>query len=118
MTSLYIIITLILSVSAGYYFFSKRNSLNWAMGSSFAIIIFAYVSYEMFFENIFVRNFGGTMTVSVPDGEFFVDQTWKDGDYWMTTYNPEKNECYFREDPRFSILKGKVVVKNCKIYVP
>lgn len=58
------------------------------------------------------------MTITIPNDEYFIDHTWKEKDYWFTTINPEKNECYFREDPRFSLLKGKVVVKNCKLYIP
>ncbi|ASK33180.1 hypothetical protein [Alloalcanivorax mobilis] len=69
--------------------------------------------YYFWLEQIFVKRLGGTMTVTVPEGQQHIAATWKGDNLWIENYNPETNECLFREYSRGNLLEGKVVIKNC-----
>lgn len=69
--------------------------------------------YYFWLEQIFVKRLGGTMTVTVPEGQQHLAATWKGDNLWLENYNPDTNECVFREYSRGNLLEGKVVIKNC-----
>lgn len=69
--------------------------------------------YYFWLEQIFVKRLGGTMTVAVPEEQQHIAATWKGDNLWIENYNPETNECVFREYSRGNLLEGKVVIKNC-----
>mgnify|MGYP006883057953 CR=1 FL=1 len=70
-------------------------------------------AYEMFLENIFAKRYGGTLTITIPEGNKFTGITWKDEDLWYGWYDPKTSECTFREESRYGMLEGKVLIKNC-----
>ncbi len=87
----------------------------WRAGVIVAVVIgvvgtFAYFSY---YQQIFVKRWGGVMTVTVPDGQYHMNLTWKDDNLWVENYDPATNTCIFREYSRGDLLQGKVIVKNC-----
>ena len=67
----------------------------------------------MLFENIFAKKYGGTMTISIPEGMQFFGITWKDDDLWYGWYDSKTKTCTFKEDSRYGMLQGKVVIKSC-----
>lgn len=69
--------------------------------------------YYFYLEQMFVKRWGGTMSVSVPAGFKHVTATWKDDNLWIENYDPKTNTCYFQEYSRGNMLEGKVVIKNC-----
>ena len=79
-----------------------------------AFLAFAgWSMYTFYFEQMFVKRFGGSMTISVPEGQTHINATWKDDNLWINNYNPKTNTCYFRETSRGNVLEGQVVIKNC-----
>jgi hypothetical protein len=93
---------------------------NWkAALVSAAMVVFAgWAAYYFHFQQIFVKRWGGVMTISVPDGERHIAATWKEDNLWIENYDPETNTCIFREYSRGSLLQGKVTIRNCNPLVP
>ena len=77
------------------------------------IIIIGFVAYHFHFQQVFVKRYGGVMTVKVPQGEIHLAATWKDDNLWIENYNPKTNTCHFREYSRGNLLQGEVTIKNC-----
>lgn len=87
----------------------------WKAGVIVAGIIFiiAWVAYHFHFEQVFVKRFGGVMTITVPDGQQHLAATWKDDNLWIENYDPQTNTCHFNEYSKGNLLQGKVTIKNC-----
>jgi len=77
------------------------------------IWLVATLAYYFWLEQIFVKRFGGTMNIKVPEEQYHIGATWKADNLWIQNYNPETNECIFQEYSRGNMLEGKVVLKNC-----
>lgn len=77
------------------------------------ILLVGWAAYYFYFEQIFVKRWGGVMSISVPDGQQHIAATWKDDNLWVENYDPETDTCHFQEYSRGNILEGKVVIKNC-----
>lgn len=82
------------------------------------ILIVGWGAYYFYFQQIFVKRWGGVMMVSVPDGHRHISATWKDDNLWIENYDPEKNECIFSEYSRGNLLEGRVTIKNCNPLMP
>lgn len=89
--------------------------LNWKMGTvlGMSILFVGWAAYYFHYEQVFVKNFGGVMTVQVPEGQIHLLATWKDDHLWIENYDPKTNTCYFSESSKGHLLEGKVVIKNC-----
>ncbi|MGB2335743.1 MAG: hypothetical protein ACPH5V_00420 [Alcanivorax sp.] len=87
----------------------------WKPALIIAVIIWlsATIAYYFWLQQVFVKRFGGTMHLTVPEEQYHISATWKDDNLWIENYNPETNECIFREYSRGNMLEGKVVIKNC-----
>ena len=70
-------------------------------------------AYYFYFQQIFVKRYGGVMAVSVPEGQLHLAATWKDDNLWIENYDPVTNTCHFREYSRGNLLQGQVTIKNC-----
>lgn len=105
----------IITVAAGLIYFIGNKMEEWKIAAIAAtsVIIIGYLAYHFHFQQIFVKRYGGVMTVKVPDGEVHLAATWKDDNLWIENYNPESNTCYFREYSRGNLLQGQVTIKNC-----
>jgi len=75
--------------------------------------ISASIAYFFHYQQIFVKEWGGVMTLSTPEGQQHIGITWKDENIWVESYNPADNTCEYREHSRGNLLEGKIVVKNC-----
>ena len=78
-----------------------------------AICFISYISYEVYFEQIYAKRYGGVLTVSLPSGAQFLSATWKDDALWYAYFNEKDNECIFREQSKFGLLEGSVLIKGC-----
>ena len=78
-----------------------------------AVLVVGVGAYYFHFEQIFVKRYGGVMSISVPDGEMHLAATWKDDNLWIENYDPKTNTCHFREYSRGNLLQGKVTIRNC-----
>jgi hypothetical protein len=88
---------------------------NWkaAFITAAVITLIGWGAYFFHFEQVFVKRYGGVMTVTVPEGHHHILATWKDDNLWIENYNPEKNTCEFHEYSKGNMLQGKVTIKNC-----
>jgi hypothetical protein len=87
----------------------------WTVGLGLAALIglAGTLAYYFYFQQIFVKRWGGVMSITVPEGQRHMGVTWKDDHLWVQNYDPATNTCEFREYSRGDLLQGKVILKNC-----
>jgi hypothetical protein len=107
-----------LVVAAMTLFAGKMNNIRVALISSAVILIVGWGAYYFHFQQIFVKRFGGVMSISVPDGQHHIAATWKDDNLWVENYDPATNTCIFSEYSRGNVLEGSVKIKNCNPLMP
>ena len=112
-TYLYWIVIVALSSGMLFVFGHKMKEWKIASAAAMSILIIGYLTYTSYFQQIFVEQYGGVMTVKVPEGEIHLATTWKDDNLWIENYNPETNTCHFREYSGGNLLQGEVRIKNC-----
>lgn len=91
----------------------KAKKWSPALILAMAVSLVSFLSYYFYFEQIFVKRFGGVMTISNPSGHLHLGSTWKYDHLWVETFDPETNTCIFREFSRGKVLEGKVTIKDC-----
>lgn len=93
---------------------------SWKIGITLALVLLAmgWGAYSFHFEQIFVKRYGGEMTIRVPDGQRHIGITWKDDNMWIENYDPKTNTCIFSEYSKGNLLQGRVVIKNCNPLMP
>jgi len=82
------------------------------------ILMIGWGAYAFHFQQIFVKRYGGVMTITVPDGQRHMGATWKDDNLWIENYDPKTNTCIFSEYSKGRVLEGKVIIKNCNPLMP
>ena len=116
-TYLYWTLVVVLVIAALYLFGIKMSRWKVGLISSAVIAIVGLGAYYFHFQQIFVKRYGGVMTISVPDGQMHIATTWKDDNLWVENYDPKTNTCYFSEYSRGNMLQGKVTLKNCNPFL-
>jgi len=103
-----------------FVFWGVGRYLNWKIGllSALVILVIAWGMYTFRYEQSFVKNYGGVMSIDVPKGQMHMQATWKDENLWVENYDPESNTCIFSEYSKGSLLEGKVTIKNCNPLMP
>jgi hypothetical protein len=109
-----------------YWFvvFALMIAALWVVGAGFknwgaSVVLAALIgvigagAYYFHYQQIFVKNWGGVMSISVPEGQHHMGVTWKDDHLWVENYDPASNTCEFREYSRGDLLQGRVILKNC-----
>lgn len=96
-----------------YVFALKFKNIKAAMIISLGVLVVGSGAYFFHFQQVFVKNWGGVMTVSVPEGMQHITATWKDDNLWIENYDPKTNTCHFREFSKGAMLEGQVIIKNC-----
>lgn len=91
----------------------KMNNLKGALIAAGVVLFIGWAAYYFYFQQIFVKRWGGVMSINVPDGQYHVAATWKDDNLWIENYDPKSNVCIFSEYSRGNLLQGRVTVKNC-----
>jgi hypothetical protein len=93
---------------------------NWGAAIISAVVILSsgWAAYYFHFQQVFVKHWGGVMTIRVPDGQHHMGATWKDEHLWIENYDPEKNTCIFSEYSKGNLLQGRVTIRNCNPLMP
>lgn len=93
---------------------------NWKVGGLVALIILAtgWGTYYFWLQQVFVKRYGGVMTIHVPEGQHHLGATWKDDNLWIENYDPKTNTCIFSEYSKGNLLQGRVTLKNCNPLLP
>ena len=102
-----------MAFGAVFLFSAKLDSWKGAAISAAVILGLGWVAHAFYFEQIFVKRWGGVMTISVPDGQRHLQATWKDDNLWVENYDPATNKCIFSEYSKGNLLQGRVTIKNC-----
>lgn len=112
-TYLYWVAVVGIAFGAIFLFAAKLHNWKGAMISAVVIIGMGWLAHTFYFEQIFVKRWGGVMTISVPEGQMHLQATWKDDNLWVENYDPATNSCIFSEYSKGNLLQGKVTIKNC-----
>ena len=91
----------------------KMHHWKAAVAGSLLVFVIGQVAYYFHFEQVFVKRYGGVMSIKVPDGRRHIAATWKDDNLWVENYDPVTNTCHFNEYSKGNLLQGKVTIKNC-----
>lgn len=89
--------------------------LNWKFSllSALVVIMIGWFAFYFEYEQYFVKNYGGVMSLKVPEGQVHLMVTWKDDHLWIENYDPKTNICYFSEYSKGHLLQGQVAIENC-----
>ena len=111
----YIYWIFVIGISIGLLYLLGWQLKQWLAGAVVGGIIFlsGTLFYYFYLEQMFVKRWGGSMSLSVPKGHKHVAATWKDDNLWIENYDPVKNICTFQEYSRGNMLEGKVIIKDC-----
>ena len=110
----------VFALMVGVLYFVGNKGENWKVAGIIATVILAigWSSYSFHFQQVFVKRYGGVMTISVPEGQHHMGATWKDDNLWIQNYDPKTNTCVFSEYSKGNLLQGKVTLKNCNPLLP
>lgn len=97
-----------------------KKAQNWKVGIIVALVILlaGWATYFFRLQQIFVKRYGGVMTIHVPEGQRHLAATWKDDNLWIENYDPKTNTCIFSEFSKGNMLQGKVTITNCNPLMP
>lgn len=84
-----------------------------ALITAAVILLIGTFAYYFYYQQIFVKRWGGVMSIAVPEGQHHIGVTWKEDNLWIENYDPASNTCEFREYSRGDLLQGRVIIKNC-----
>ncbi len=112
-TYLYWIFVALLVGAAVFGIGIKGNRWKPAAAVSVVILLVGWSAYYFGLEQVFVKRYGGVMTISVPDGYYHIAATWKDDHLWVENYDPQTNSCIFSEYSKGNMLQGRVTIRNC-----
>jgi hypothetical protein len=117
-TYIYWAIVIGLMLTAIFFLGIKLNNpVSGAVGA-IVVLTVGWAAYYFHFEQVFVKRWGGVMTITVPEGQHHIAATWKEDHLWIENYEPGTNTCYFREYSKGNLLQGKVTIKNCNPMMP
>jgi hypothetical protein len=91
----------------------KMSSIRAGLAAAVAVLFVGWAAYYFYLEQVFVKRWGGVMTISVPSGQYHIATTWKDDNLWVENYDPETNRCVFTEYSKGNLLEGRVTIKDC-----
>ncbi|WP_020410973.1 hypothetical protein [Hahella ganghwensis] len=100
------------------FLFGKADKWKFGLVGALVVLLIGWGAYYFHFEQIFVKRYGGVMSISVPKGQHHIAATWKDDNLWVENYDPETNTCHFNEYSKGALLQGKVSIKNCNPLMP
>ena len=112
-TYFYWSIVFLAALGAVYLFTVKIGNWQGALISAAVIIGAGWIAHTFYFQQIFVKRWGGVMSISVPEGQRHISATWKDDNLWVENYDPVTNTCIFSEYSKGNLLQGKVTIKDC-----
>lgn len=98
-----------------FIFWGFSRFKKWKLGfiCTLAVFLAGWLAYYLEFEQNLVKNYGGTMSLNVPEGMLHLSVTWKDDHLWVENYDPKSNICYFSEYSKSHVLQGEVKIEHC-----
>ncbi len=117
-TYLYWVLVAALCLLSIFVLAIKLKQFKAAAVVSGGILLVSSLAYFFHFQQVFVKHWGGVMSLSVPQGQLHMGATWKDDHLWIENYDPKSNTCHFTEYSKGAILEGKVLIKNCNPLLP
>ena len=115
----YIYWLIIIILAAGILaLLSRSANMKAGIIGSLVVLFVGWGAYFFHFQQVFVKHYGGVMSVSVPKGHHHIAATWKDDHLWVENYDPVTNTCHFNEYSKGNLLQGKVLIKNCNPLMP
>ncbi len=107
-------------LASGVLYGLGKLGKNWKVAGVLAAIVLlvGWSAYYFRLEQVFVKRYGGQMTIKVPDGQYHIGMTWKDDNLWIENYDPKTKTCIFSEYSRGNMLEGKVTIKDCNPLLP
>ncbi len=117
-TYLYWISVFALMIGALVFIGQKLDQWKYALITAGIIFVIGWFSYYFHFQQIFVKRYGGVMSINVPSGQLHMGATWKDENLWIENFDPKTNTCIFTEYSKGNMLQGKVLIKNCNPLLP
>jgi hypothetical protein len=117
-TYLYWALVITIAIAAAYMIGAKLDNAAGAVIAAAIVLGTGWMAHTFYFQQIFVKRWGGVMTINVPAGQHHITATWKDDNLWIENYDPETNTCVFSEYSRGNLLQGKVTLKNCNPLMP
>ena len=96
----------------------KAGKPGWGFSIAALVLLVAWSAYYFHFQQIFVKRWGGVMSISVPQGQHHMGATWKDEHLWIQNFDPATNTCIFSEYSKGNVLEGRVKIKNCNPVIP
>ena len=117
-TYLYWITIFALVIAILVFLGHKIDQWKYAFIAAGSVFIIGWTAYYFHFQQIFVKKYGGVMSLSVPAGQRHIAATWKDENLWVENYDPKTNTCHFNEYSKGNLLQGQVVIKNCNPLMP
>ena len=105
----------VLAIALGTLYLVGWQLKRWvpAFVISGVILIVCGLFYYFYLEQMFVKRWGGTMTINVPEGQRHIAATWKGDNLWIQNYDPQSNTCIFQEYSRGNVLEGRVILRRC-----
>jgi hypothetical protein len=95
------------------WFMGRLNKWKPGFIAALVILFIGWMAYFFHFEQLFVKHYGGVMSITVPEGQMHITATWKDDNLWVENYDPKTNTCHFNEYSKGNLLQGRVTIKNC-----
>ncbi len=117
-TYFYWIAVIAIIVAALYFIGIKMEQWKPALIAAVIVFIIGWTAYYFHFQQIFVKKYGGVMSLVVPEGQRHIGATWKDENLWIENYDPKTNTCHFNEYSKGNMLQGKVIIKDCNPLMP
>ena len=91
----------------------KMDNWKGALVAAAVLLFMGWALYYFYLQQIFVKRWGGVMTIKVPEGQYHIATTWKEDNLWVENYDPATNRCIFSEYSKGNLLQGRVTIKNC-----
>ena len=110
---------MVIAAATTFLFFLGRAD-KWKIGliGTGVVLFIGWGAYFFHFQQVFVKHYGGVMSITVPKGQHHIAATWKEDHLWIENYDPATNTCYFNEYSKGNLLQGKVTIKNCNPLLP
>ena len=90
-TYVYWVFVFAAAIAAIWFFGARLNRWTGALIGVAVILFTGWAAYFFYFQQLFVKRWGGVMSISVPDGRVHIAATWKDEHLWIENYDPATN---------------------------
>ena len=117
-TYLYWAFVFAIAITVIWVFAARLDLWKGAFIGAAVVLFVGWAAYFFYFQQLFVKRWGGVMSITVPEGQMHIASTWKDDNLWIENYDPATNRCIFSEYSKGNLLEGRVTIKNCNPLLP